>query len=218
MRFSNRAAAGILLAEQLKSALSNKKSEQIIVLALPRGGLPVAFEIAKAFHAPLDVFIVRKLGVPGHEELAMGAMASGNVVVFNQDIVRQLSISQAEIQSVIAKELAELKRREHVYRQNKAPLVVENKTVILVDDGIATGATMRAAVMALKKLHPAQLIVAVPVADPHICEEFALLADEVVCLFKPSSLQAVGMWYEDFSQTEDEEVHAILKEAEKNHG
>ena len=209
-KYRNRQKAGKILA-----SLLNKYTKQndILVLALPRGGVPVGFEIAKELHAPLDVFIVRKLGVPGHDELAMGAIAMGGVTVFNDEIISDLDISPADIQMVIQKEQQELKRRETTYRGNYAYPVLKSKTIILVDDGIATGATMRAAISAIKHQIPAKLIVAVPVADEAVARIMSPLVDEFICPLQPTSLYAVGAWYDDFTQTEDEEVHQLLKEA-----
>ncbi|MBV9576037.1 MAG: phosphoribosyltransferase, partial [Gammaproteobacteria bacterium] len=183
------------------------------VLGLPRGGVPVAYEVAKAIHAPLDVFIVRKIGVPGHQELAMGAIAMGDVTVFNESIIRNLAITQDEIQLVIEKEKKELARRDLAYRGNHVFPILKNKTIILVDDGIATGASLRAAIVALRKLNPSTLIVGVPVAEKSICAEMELLVEHFVCPLRPTSLDAVGMWYDDFSQTEDEDVYRLLKDA-----
>lgn len=198
--------------KQLAAHLAEYENDpDVIVLALPRGGVPVGYEIATALHAPLDVFIVRKLGVPGHAELAMGAIATGDVVVYNEHIVKQLNITKAEIQAVIAKEKAELARREKVYRGNKPPITLAGKTVILVDDGIATGASMHAAINALKKLDAARIIVAVPVAPPEACEVLAPLVAEFICPLQPPDFAAVGYWYQDFTQTEDDEVRELLK-------
>ena len=212
-RYRNRHEAGSVLAGELQQYINDKNT---IVLALPRGGVPVAYEIAKTLHLPLDVFIVRKIGVPGHSELAMGAIAMGGVQVFNQDIVEELKIEKDEIQAVIRKEEAELKRREKVYRGNAAFSPLDGKTVILVDDGIATGASMRAAIQALRKLHPEKIVVAVPVADIHMCNAFQKQADEFICPLQPDGLHAVGAWYDDFAQTEDDEVHDLLNKAKRN--
>ncbi|MHB1946713.1 MAG: phosphoribosyltransferase [Gammaproteobacteria bacterium] len=207
-KYLDRTEAGKILAEHLK-AYANRADA--IVLALPRGGVPVAYEIAQALNLPLDVYIVRKLGVPGHEELAMGALAMGGVTVFNEDIVRDLSIPKAMIDKVIKKEQDELSRRELAYRDNLPFPKLANKTVILVDDGIATGATIRAAVMALRQLNPASIVIAVPVAEKSTCEKMEKIADKVVCPLRPSLFYAVGAWYDHFDQTEDEEVHQLLK-------
>ncbi|WP_114833893.1 phosphoribosyltransferase [Aquicella lusitana] len=211
-RYRNRKEAGKILARAL-SAYAGQ--DDVIVLALPRGGVPVAFEIAKALQAPLDVFIVRKLGVPGHSELAMGAIATGGTAVFNEDIVEHLQIPESAIQAVIAEEKQELNRRNAAYRGSQPFPSLKEKIIILVDDGIATGATVRAAINALKQQKPKKIILAVPVADPSLCEKLQLMVDELYCPLKPSSLYAVGAWYEDFSQTEDEEVYTLLKEAKQ---
>jgi putative phosphoribosyl transferase len=210
-RYRNRQDAGLVLADALREYAGR---EDVIVLALPRGGVPVAFEVAKALHVPLDVFIVRKLGVPGHVELAMGALATSGVVIFNQHIIQELNISEQAIQSVIDQETQELKRREKAYRGDKPPHTFKGKIVILIDDGIATGASMRAAVKAIRQLHPTKLVVAVPVAEQQICLEIANIADQFICPLRPVHFYAVGAWYDDFSQTEDEEVHALLTNAE----
>jgi putative phosphoribosyl transferase len=210
MLFRDRAEAGRFLA--LKLAAHTGRQDTVI-LALPRGGVPVAFEVAKGLNAPLDVFIVRKLGVPGQEELALGATATGKVRVLNQDIITALGISDEVIESVIAKEERELQRREQLYRGNRPPCPTEGKTVILVDDGLATGSTMHAAVLALKLRRPARVIAAVPVAAVSTCEEFKDEVDEIVCAATPKSFYAVGQWYEDFSQTTDAEVQELLRRA-----
>ena len=182
----------------------------MLVLALPRGGVPVAAGVAAALGAPLDVFIVRKLGVPGQEELAMGAIASGGVRVLNDEVLGYVPVPAAAIDRVTAREQKELERREREYRGDRPPLDVEEKTVIVVDDGLATGSTMRAAVEALRQLDPRAIIVAVPVAAPSTCEAFRSIADDVLCLATPEPFQAVGLWYEDFEQTTDEEVHRLM--------
>jgi putative phosphoribosyl transferase len=209
-RFQNRVEAGRVLAERL---IEYAGREDVLVLALPRGGVPVAYEVAKALGAPLDVFIVRKLGVPGHEELAMGAIASGGVVVLNDEVVRGLKIPREVIEQVARAELAELRRREREYRGDRPPPDVRGKTVILVDDGLATGSTMRAAAVALRRLGPTRIVVAVPVAAAETCEEFRQEVDETVCAITPEPFYAVGLWYEDFSQTTDEEVRELLAKA-----
>ena len=183
------------------------------MLALPRGGVPVAFEIADALHVPLEVFVVRKIGVPGQEELAMGALASGGVRVLDEELIRMLRVSADDVQRVIGWEEAELERRERQYRGARPFPDLHGKTVILVDDGLATGATMRAAVLALRKEGPASVVVAVPVAAPETCKAFQTIADEIVCAETPEPFIAVGLWYEDFSQTTDEEVHDLLEHA-----
>jgi predicted phosphoribosyltransferase len=209
-RFHDRREAGRVLAEKLSGY---RGRGDVVVLGLPRGGVPVAYEVARALAAPLDVFLVRKLGVPGHEELAMGAVASGGVRVFNHDVIEGLGITAAEIEAVAARELAELARRERLYRAGAAPPEVGARTVILIDDGLATGATMRAAIAALRRLQPARVVVAVPVAAPAICEAFRSEADDVVCALTPDPFIAVGRWYVDFEQTTDAEVTALLAAA-----
>lgn len=205
--FKDRADAGRLLAEQL-SAYANRPD--VLVLALPRGGVPVAFEIAHELHAPLDIFLVRKLGVPGHEELAMGAIATGGVCVLNKEVISYLGISQEEIEPVAATEQKELERRERIYRDNRPPPDLQGRTVILVDDGLATGSTMHAAVEAARKQSPARIVVAVPIAAPAVCNDFKEEVDEIVCGLTPESFFAVGFWYQDFSQTTDEEIRELL--------
>ena len=206
-RFSDRREAGRLLAAKL-AAYANRPD--VVVLALPRGGAPVAFEVAQALNAPLDVFVVRKLGVPGYEELAMGAVATGGLRVLNDQIVQDLRIPDYVIDRVAAEEGEELTRRERAYRGGRPPLDVRGRTVILVDDGLATGATMRAAVMALRQHRPAHIVVAVPTASPETCEELKTEVDEVVCAITPEPFHAVGYWYEDFTQTTDQEVRELL--------
>src|SRR5213082_1819851 len=200
---------------QLGRAVAEKhgRSDDLIVLGLPRGGVPVAAHVAEALGAPLDVFVVRKLGVPGHEELAMGAIASGGVRVLNDSVLSQIPIPKAAIDVVAAREQKELERREHAYRGNRPPLDVKGKVVVLVDDGLATGSTMRAAVQALRQMQPRSIIVAVPVAAAETCESFAREADDIVCLRTPWDFRAVGMWYDNFDQTTDAEVHELLDRA-----
>lgn len=210
--FIDRADAGRALAEHLARYAGRP---DVIVLALPRGGVPVGFEVAKALGAPLDVFIVRKLGLPGHEEYAMGAIASGGVRVLNEDAVRGLRIPQRTIEEATRRERRELERREREYRGDRPPPDVRDRTVILVDDGLATGTTMQAAVRALRQQHPARIVVAVPTGSAETCERIAEGADEVVCATTPEPFHAVGLWYEDFSQTSDEEVHELLARAER---
>ncbi len=205
-RFRDRREAGRLLAGKL-TAYANRPD--VLVLALPRGGVPVAHQVARALQAPLDVFLVRKLGVPGHEELAMGALATDGVRVLNQEVVRALHIPESVIDEVAAEELEELKRRERLYRGGRPPHDLRGRTVILVDDGLATGATMRAAVQALRQ-QPARIVVAVPTASPDTCEALRAEADEVICAMTPEPFIAVGHWYDDFSQTTDEEVRRLL--------
>jgi predicted phosphoribosyltransferase len=205
--FRDRREAGRLLAAKL-TAYANRPD--VIVLALPRGGVPVAYEVARALGAPLDVFVVRKLGVPGYEELAMGAVATGGVRVLNDQLVNRLGIPDHLIDAVAAREQQELARRERLYRSGRPPLDVRNRTVILVDDGLATGATMHAAIAALRQLHPARIVVAVPTASPETCEEMRAEVDDVICAITPEPFHAVGRWYQDFSQTTDEEVQDLL--------
>lgn len=211
--FSNRIEAGRQLAEKLDKYAGR---EDVIVLGLPRGGVPVAYEVAKRLHVPLDVFIVRKLGVPGFEELAAGAIASGGVRVLNQDVMRAIPYADEAIEAVTAKETAELERREQLYREGRPPPELRDRIVILVDDGLATGATMRAAVKALRERGVAKIVVAVPVAPPDTCHEVEQLADETICLSTPPFFQAVGQYYEDFSQTTDDEVRDLLSSAAQN--
>jgi len=208
MRFRDRTEAGQLLGHELSRRFDSR--DDLLVLGLPRGGVPVAAEVARSLDAPLDVFIVRKLGVPGHEELAMGAIASGGVRILNSDVLGYLPVPQQAIDEVAAREQAELERRERSYRGSRPPLDVRGKTVIVVDDGLATGSTMRAAVTALRKMEPRSIIVAVPVAARQTCHEFRDEDIELVCLRTPEPFQAVGLWYDDFSQTTDQEVQAIL--------
>jgi putative phosphoribosyl transferase len=210
--FRNRTEAGRVLAQELR-AYANR--DDVIVLALPRGGVPVAFEVAHALHAPLDVFVVRKLGVPGHEELAMGAIASGGVLVIEPSVVEDLSIPMEVVLDVAAREEQERLRREREYRGDRPGPEVRGRTVILVDDGLATGSTMRAAVAALRKLQPPKIVVAVPVAVRSTCEELAEEVNEVVCARTPEPFYGVGEWYADFSQTTDEEVRDLLARAER---
>ena len=207
--FRNRREAGRLLASRLKRYAGRN---DVVVLALPRGGVPVAFEVAEALGAPLDIFLVRKLGTPGHRELAMGAIASGGIRVLNDDVVRWLGISPEQIDAVAREEQRELERRQQAYLEGRAPQPLEGRIVILVDDGLATGSTMRAAAQAIRQRNPAQVIVAVPVGAPDTCREMAAFADEVVCARTPEPFSAVGQWYVDFDQTTDEEVMDLIHE------
>jgi putative phosphoribosyl transferase len=211
-RYQNRSEAGRLLATKLAAYADRPDT---LVLALPRGGVPVGFEVAAALHAPLDVFLVRKLGVPGNEELAMGAIASGGVCVLNEGVVRTLNIPDKVIEAVARREQQELERRERLYRDNRPPLDVSNRVVILVDDGLATGATMRAAARALQQQKPARLVVAVPVAAPEICNAFRTIVDEIICAETPDPFFGVGWWYDDFSQTSDQQVHDLLASSQQ---
>ncbi|RAM48555.1 MAG: phosphoribosyltransferase [Hapalosiphonaceae cyanobacterium JJU2] len=213
MVFKDRITAGQLLAAQLAAYATRK---DVIVLALPRGGVPVAFEVARRITAPLDVFLVRKLGVPGHEELAMGAIASGGLRVLNNAVIQMFDLSEDVIDQVAAKEQRELERRDHLYRDDRPFPTLGEQTVILVDDGLATGTTMRAAVIALQQQQPARLIVAVPVSSPEAYQEIQTLVDEIVCLETPDPFYSVGLWYQDFPQTSDAEVRDLLKRASDN--
>jgi len=208
--FRDRAEAGRVLAGKLAGYADRPG---VLVLALPRGGVPVAFEVARSLNAPLDVFLVRKLGVPGHEELAMGAIASGGVRVLNRSVVDHLKIPDSVIEAVATSERRELLRREHDYRDDRPAVDVRGRTVILIDDGLATGSTMRSAVAALRRQGPGRLVVAVPIASPSTCEELRDEVDEVVCARTPEPLRAVGLWYEDFSQTSDDQVRDLLARA-----
>lgn len=213
MLFRNRTEAGRLLAGHLKDY---SDMPDVIVLALPRGGVPVAFEVAEVLRAPLDVYIVRKLGVPGHEELAMGAIATGGVRIMNDDVVRFLNIPADVLDETSQREMSELERREREYRGGRPAPDIEGRIVILVDDGLATGSTMRAAASALRKQNPQKIVVAVPVGSPQTCEEFRREVDEVVCAMTPEPFHGVGQWYDDFSQTSDEEVHKLLGRSPSN--
>jgi putative phosphoribosyl transferase len=214
MIYRNRIEAGKRLAAEL--AEYNNRPD-VLVLALPRGGVPVAFEVARALGATLDIFLVRKLGVPGHEELAMGAIATGGVRVLNKDVVRYLNIPGEVIDAVAAVEQRELDRREKLYRGDRPAPDVRGKTVILVDDGLATGSTMRAAAAALRQQQPARIVVAVPVAAAQTCDEFREEVDDIVCAVTPEPFHGVGLWYEDFSQTTDDEVCALLGRGSRAH-
>lgn len=210
MVFRDRRDAGRHLAEKLGRYADEP---EVLVLALPRGGVPVAFEVARRLHAPLDLFLVRKLGVPGQEELAMGAIATGGIYVVNEEVVRALGIPREMLEAVAAKEQRELARRDQVYRGNRPPPAIRGRTVILVDDGLATGSSMRAAIAALRRQEPARIVVAVPVAAASTCAELAHEVDAVICAFTPEPFQAVGLWYQDFSQTTDEEIRDLLAQA-----
>lgn len=208
-RFGNRRDAGRELAARLRHYKGRK---DVVVLALPRGGVPVAYEVAEALDAALDLFLVRKLGTPGHRELAMGAIASGGVRVLNDEVVQGYNIQPSAIDAVAAEETCELERREQTYREGRPPTPLESRIVILVDDGLATGSTMRAAVQAVKQLEPAKVVVAVPVGAFETCRDLTQEADEVICARMPRPFSAVGQWYLDFNQTTDEEVRQLLRD------
>jgi putative phosphoribosyl transferase len=214
--YADRRHAGRVLGETLAPRYAGRAD--VIVLALPRGGVPVAFEVAARLRAPLDVFMVRKLGVPGHEELAVGAVASGGVRVLNESVVKGFRISKAVIDSVAKVEERELARRERAYRAGRAPLDVTGRVAVLIDDGLATGSTMRAAVTGLRQRKPGRVVVAVPIAAPSTCDELAPEVDDIVCAATSEPLVAVGRWYEDFSQTSDEEVGDLLERARRPDG
>ena len=214
MIFRDRTDAGRQLAARLTEYADRP---DVIVLALPRGGVPVGYEVARALHAPLDVFLVRKLGLPGQEELAIGAIASGGVRVLNREVVDALQIPDEVIETVTAKESRELERRERVYRGDRPLPDLRGQTVILVDDGLATGSSMRAAIAALRQQGPARIVVAVPVGAPQTCAEFEAEADETVCARTPEPFYAVGLWYDDFRQTSDEEVRELLERDSHEH-
>jgi putative phosphoribosyl transferase len=207
--YRDRRHAGVDLARHL----ADVKGQDLVVLALPRGGVPVAFEVARALAAPLDVFVVRKLGLPGHPEFAMGAIASGGVRVLNDEVVRLYRIPQRAVEAIAQEQRTELERRERMYRRQRPPLDVGGRTVVLIDDGLATGSTMKAAVEAVRALGPARIIVAVPVGSPETCREFAAIADAIVCARAPEHFAAVGQWYDDFRQTTDDEVRELLEAA-----
>lgn len=211
MIYSDRREAGKVLAGKLTRY---EKRPDVIVLALPRGGVPVAFEVATALRAPLDVFLVRKLGVPGQEELAMGAIATGGVRVLNHDLVDYLSIPGSVIDEITNEELKELRRGERTYRGDRPDPDVSGKTVILIDDGLATGSTIRAAAQALRQQGPKKIVVAVPVSAPQTCDEYEIGVDEIVCAVTPEPFLGVGRWYDDFSQTSDQEVKELLERAQ----
>jgi len=209
-RFQDRTEAGRQLAARLEPYAGR---DDVLVLGLPRGGVPVAFEIAMALDAPLDVFIVRKLGLPGHEEFGIGAIASGDVRVVDEAVLRAYDVDPDTLARITARERLELERRERLYRDDRAFPAIEDKVVILVDDGLATGSTMRAAIAALREKHPSKIVVAVPVGARESCTAMARLVEEVVCLETPDPFYAVGLWYEDFEQTDDAEVHELLERA-----
>jgi predicted phosphoribosyltransferase len=210
MFFIDRAEAGQILASKL---MRYKNKEDVVILALPRGGIPVAYEIGKELQLPIDVFVVRKLGVPGQEELAMGAIATGDVRIINFDVVEQLGITQETMDAVTQRELQELHRREQLYRGDRPSRDIRGRSVILVDDGIATGSTMRAAVAAIRQLSPERIVVAVPVGAPEACHELAAEVDEVVCVAMPKLLHSIGQFYGRFEQTSDDEVRDLLDRA-----
>lgn len=212
MIFKDRRDAGKQLA---KALIHYANQPDVMVLALPRGGVPVAYEIAVALNVSLDVFVVRKLGVPTHEELAMGAIASGGTLIVNRNIVEAFGVGESRLEQVTQRELMELTRREKVYRGEREPLVVEDKNIILVDDGLATGASMRAAIAALKSLRPARLTVAVPTGPQEVCRKIEGEVDEIVCLTQPEPYESVGTWYVDFTQTDDNEVWELLSRVER---
>ncbi len=210
LRFRDRTDAGRMLAHQLQKSVTG---DDVVVLGLPRGGVPVAFAVASTLNAPLSVFVVRKVGVPGHEELAMGAIAGDGTLILNERLVRELGVGKAQLERAVAAEMRELRRREAAYDGSRVPPKLDGKTVILVDDGLATGSTMRAAVEAVRHHNPKRVIVAIPVAPAATCEGLRAVADEVVCTLTPDELGAVGLWYEDFSPTSDAEVRAVLDRA-----
>ena len=208
--FTDRRHAGRVLASRLTKYAGR---DDVIVLALPRGGVPVAYEVASALNAPMDVFLVRKLGTPGHRELAMGAIASGGVRVVNEDVVRWYGISEAAIDRIAREEQEELERRERAYRDDRPAPDLTNKIVVLIDDGLATGSTMRAAAQAVQAHRPARVVIAVPVGAPQTCAELAVSADEVICARMPEPFSAVGQWYLNFEQTDDAEVRELLQKS-----
>jgi putative phosphoribosyl transferase len=210
--FRDRRDAGRKLAQALSYYASRS---DVTIFALPRGGVPVAYEVAIALNAPLDVFVVRKLGLPGHEELAIGAISSGGVRVLNEDVIRMLNVPQEVVNIVAQRELQELQRREHLYRGNRSAPEVRDRMVILIDDGLATGASMRAAVGGIRAQHPARIVVAVPAAAQEVCDAFQFAVDEIVCLITPEPFYGVSRWYDVFSQVDDEEVRALLEEANR---
>ncbi len=210
IQFEDRSQAGKVLAGRLEAYRNNP---DVIILALPRGGVPVGYEVAHALHVPPDVCVVRKLGVPGHEELAMGAAAPGNIRILNDEVVRDMHIPHAMIDAVAEQEQQEIARRERAYRDDRPTPALDGKIVLLVDDGLATGASMRAALRALRLYHPARIVVAVPTAAPSTCDELRAEADDVICAITPESFRAVGFWYKYFTQTTDDEVRTLLHRA-----
>jgi predicted phosphoribosyltransferase len=212
-RYKDRRHAGRVLAEALRKYAGRP---DVVVLALPRGGVPVAYEVATRLGAPLDVFVVRKLGVPGHEEYAMGAIASGGVIVLDRAVIQGLGIPSSAVEAAIAREQAELARREQLYRGGRPPLDVTGKTAILIDDGLATGSTMRAAVAGLRERGAQRIVVGVPIASPETCQELSGEVDDIVCAATPEPFVAVGLWYENFEQTSDEEVRQLLEAAQRD--
>jgi putative phosphoribosyl transferase len=217
-RFRDRRHAGQVLAQKLAPYAPYANRNNLLVLALPRGGVPVAFEVARSLRAPLDVFLVRKLGVPGQEELAMGAIAPGGTQLLNQEVIDGLGVTHSALEAVIRKEQLELERREKLYRGESHLLSLMDRVVVLVDDGLATGSTMRAAVAALRQHHPGRIVVAVPIAPPATCAELNEVADDVVCAMTPEPFHSVGLWYEDFAQTTDDEVRELLDLARRERG
>ncbi|MBM3817628.1 MAG: phosphoribosyltransferase [Acidimicrobiia bacterium] len=207
VRYVDRGEAGRMLADRLRDYAGR---DDVVVLGLPRGGVPVAYEVARVLNAPLDVFVVRKLGLPGHPEFAMGAIASGGVRVLNDEAMRQIHVPPSAVEAVARAEQLELERRERAYRGTRPAIAVEGRTVILVDDGLATGSTMRAAVLAIRRRLPSHIVVAVPVGARETCRAMDEVADEVVCARMPEPFSAVGLWYENFDQTSDEEVRHLL--------
>ncbi|MBZ4375340.1 phosphoribosyltransferase [Corallococcus sp. AS-1-6] len=214
--FRDRVEAGRALGQRLRDLLGG--GGDLLVLALPRGGVPVGFEVARILGVPLDVFVVRKLGTPGHEELAMGAIATGGVTVLNESVVRRLGIPRSAIAAAAEREARELVRREQLFRDGRPPAPVEGRTVVLVDDGLATGSTMRAALRALRQHQPARIVVGVPVGAPETCADLEREADLLVCLQTPEPFYAVGQWFEDFTQTTDDEVRELLARAAHGEG
>jgi putative phosphoribosyl transferase len=209
-RYRDRRHAGRVLASRLERYVG---AEDLVVLALPRGGVPVAFEIAVRLRAPLDVFVVRKLGLPGDEELAMGAVASGGVRVLNDEVIDEAGVPAHALEKVMARELREVQRREHTYRGDRGPVDITGRTVILVDDGLATGSTMNAAILGIRERGPTWVIVAVPIAAADTCRDLSAIVDEMICAATPEPFLAVGLWYADFTQTSDAEVRTLLEAA-----